>query len=98
MKNKTSKIARNSALVIAVVSYCLLLNSCGNEIPIIDGKNHFIVTEIKEYSETQSIYYGKIVYSTNKEDGSRVLFGSWYPAIIMKKKLYNIGDTIKSFK
>ncbi len=39
MKNKTSKIAYNSVLVIAVVSYCLLLNSCGNEIPIIDGKN-----------------------------------------------------------
>ena len=71
------------ALLMAVT-----LQSC-NQIPIIDGEEPFVVSEIIEYNDTHSEYTAKNnhsgVFNTNLNSK---------PRIVLQTRLYQIGDTI----
>lgn len=70
---------------------CMIMISCGNESPILDGKTPFVVVEVKKYSDTHSEYYGRF----NGGEGAKYNFlGSWYPMIVLPTGYYNVGDTI----
>ena len=90
MKTKTSNLHRNRHFL-----YCLLavviLQSCGDRTPIIDGEKPFVVGTIVKYNDTHSKYFAV-------DDAS----GEWSsnfegnPMIILPSRMYQIGDTIKS--
>ena len=90
MKNKKSIIVRVLHFFYAMLSV-VILQSCGNGIPIIDGETPFVVGTIKKYSNTHSMYI-----SDNQNSGQFVNPMQGYPTIILPSRMYNVGDTIKS--
>jgi len=68
----------------------IIIQSCGNRTPIIDGDNPFVVEAIIKYDETHSSYFAV--------DNAMDYFSSFQgqQMIILPSRLYKIGDTIKS--
>ena len=81
MKNRASALVRVRHLFYALVAV-FILQSCGYDTPIIDGKYPFIVSSIEQWSETHSIYVNDN-------------FQGDY-AIVLPSRMYQIGDTIRS--
>lgn len=90
MKNKTSFLSglRNLFYVLLVV---VILQSCGNRAPIINGEKPFIVEKIEKYNETHSKYY-----AADNESGIFYSKAQGRPLIVLPSGMYQIGDTIKS--
>ena len=90
MKNKKSIIVRVLHFFYAMLSV-VILQSCGDATPIIDGDTPFVVGTIIKYSDTHSMYI-----ADNFDCGHYVNPANGYPTIILPSRMYQIGDTIKS--
>lgn len=90
MKNITSILVGTRHFFYALLSV-VILQSCGDRTPIIDGEKPFVVGKIVKYNDTHSKYFAV-------DDAS----GEWSsnfegkPMIILPSRMYQIGDTIKS--
>lgn len=74
------------ALLVVVV-----LQSCGNSNPIINGETPFVVGRIEQYNKTHSKYF-----AIDDKSGEFATVFEGNPLIILPSRMYNIGDTIKS--
>lgn len=90
MTNKTSILVGTRHFFYALLAV-VILQSCGDRTPIIDGEKPFVVGTIVKYNETHSKYFAideaSGEWSSNYEGN---------PMIILPSKMYQIGDTIKS--
>ena len=74
------------ALLVVVI-----LQSCGDRTPIIDGEKPFVVGAIVKYNDTHSRYF-----AVDNESGDWNSNFGGKPMIILPSRMYRIGDTIKS--
>ena len=85
---KNFKLITKTAIILLAI---VILQSCGNRTPIIDGEVPFVVGKIEKYNETHSKYYAV----DNKSGQFKIDFETM-PAIILPSRMYQINDTIKS--
>lgn len=85
---KNFKLITKTAIILLAI---VILQSCGNRTPIIDGEKPFVVVKIVKYDETHSKYYA-VDYNSGEWKGGF----ETKPAIILPSRMYQINDTIKS--
>jgi len=71
-------------LILAII----LLHSCGERIPILDGEEPFVVESITTYNDTHCIY---VAHDWNS---GYSFWAMGEPQIILPTGLYQINDTI----
>ncbi len=87
MKN----LIKQPHFALYILLTAVLLNSCGNEQPVLNGETPFVVHKVAEFDETHASYYG----AWNSNMGTRNnMFGSWRARIVLPKGYYTVGDTI----
>jgi hypothetical protein len=70
----------------------ILLTSCGNETPILNGEEPFVVDKVTSYNETHSSYYS-LKFATGSSVSNNFI-GSHRARIVLPNGLYTVGDTI----
>lgn len=90
MKNKTSILARTRHFFFALLAV-VIIQSCGDRTPIIDGEKPFVVGTIVKYNDTHSKYF-----SVDRESGEWSSNFEGNPMIILPSRMYQIADTIKA--
>ena len=81
----------NLKSLVVIITLGIILQSCGNQSPIIDGKTPFVVGSIERYDDTHSKYY-----AISEDSGIWSNNGEGNPMIILPSGLYQINDTITS--
>jgi hypothetical protein len=89
MKNRTSILVGTRHFFYALLAV-VILQSCGNRTPIIDGEKPFVVGTIVKYNETHSKYF-----AIDSKSGEWISNFEGKPMIILPSRMYQIGDTIK---
>lgn len=89
MKNRTSILVGTRHFFYALLAV-VILQSCGDRTPIIDGEKPFVVGTIVKYNETHSKYF-----AIDDKSGEWSSNFEGNPMIILPSRMYQIGDTIK---
>jgi len=84
---KKFKLNANTSIV-GYAMLCAVFCGCDST-PIINGNKPFIVNQIDELNNGMCEYYGN---NDARWDGNGF---SGRPSIVLPKKLYNIGDTVR---
>lgn len=87
MKKSIITISKDIFYLLLIL---VILQSCGDRSPIIDGEKPFVVGKILKYNDTHSKYY-----ATDEESGVLANIVQDYPMIVLPSRMYRIGDTIK---